>query len=77
MITGFIKANIYKRRKRKQAKRLNLLSEKDISPQFFSPARVQAAKEEAETQWQQAIDNRKVQATLKKQKKEVEKLRRQ
>ena len=72
IITRLVKINIYKKRKRKRVKHLNLLGEEDISSQFFSPAYVQAtrdyqaAKKEAEIQRQQAIDNKKVQTALKK-----------
>ena len=64
----------------KRGKRLNLVVEEDSGPQFFSPRRVQAArefqaaKEEEEAQRQLDISEKRRQATAKRLQKEEEKL---
>ena len=64
------------KKRRKRGKRLNLLGEEDSGPQFFSPRRVQAArefqaaKEEEEAQRQLDISEKRRQATAKRLQKE-------
>ena len=68
------------KKRRKRGKRLNLVGEEDSGPQFFSPRRVQAArefqaaKEEEEAQRQLDISEKRRQATAKRLQKEEEKL---
>lgn len=70
------------KKRRKRGKRLNLLGEEDSGPQFFSPGRVQAArdwqatKEEEEAQHQLNIEEKRALTAAKKQQKEEEKLQR-
>ena len=81
-ISGLCKTVINEKKKHKRGKRLNLLGENDVGPQFFSPQQVQAArdyqasKEAEEAQRQQDISDRKVLAATNKQLKEEEKLQR-
>jgi len=42
---GLAKALKLEKKKRQRGKRLNLLGEEDVGPQFFSPSRVRAARE--------------------------------
>lgn len=79
MMNGLIDALKNEKKRRKRGKRLNLLGEEDSGPQFFSPARVQAArdlqttKEEQEAQRRQDILDKKAEAATKRQLKEEEK----
>jgi hypothetical protein len=65
-----------------RGKCLNLLGEEDSGPQFFSPARVQAAKDwqavkdTNEALRQQEIDYKKTLTAAKKQQKELDKIER-
>jgi hypothetical protein len=43
IITGLREAFQIEKKKRRKAKRLNLLGEDDVGPQFYSPARIEAA----------------------------------
>jgi hypothetical protein len=43
-IIGLTNAMKLERKKRQRGKKLNLLGESDVGPQFFSPARIQAAR---------------------------------
>ena len=67
------------KKKRQRGKRLNLLGEEGIGSQFFSPARIEAArayqasKDDDEVQRQQDIQERKAQAANRK----VEKVEKQ
>ena len=67
------------KKKRRRGKRLTLLGQEDSGPQFYSPIKVQAArefqtvKEEAEIVRRQEIEERKAQAAAKKKQKEEEK----
>ena len=60
------------KKKRQRGKRLNLLGEEGTGPQFFSPARIEAAKayqaskDEEEVQRQQGIQEKKAQAANKR-----------
>ena len=71
-LNGMIKAIKLEKKKRRRGKRLNLIGEEDSGPQFFSPARVEAArkwqasKDAEEAQRQQAIQDRKAIAAAKK-----------
>ena len=71
------------KKKRKRGKKLNLLGLEDSGPQFFSPSKVQTArefqalKEENEIIKRQEIEERKAQKAAKKQQKEEEKAQRQ
>ena len=79
VIKGLIEAFQQEKKRRNRGKRLNLLGEEDSGPQFFSPSRVQAArehqavKEEDELAKKQAIEDRKAQAVAKKKQKEEDK----
>ena len=79
VVKGLIEALRQEKKRRNKGKRLNLLGEEDSGPQFFSPARVQAAreyqavKEEDELAKRQAIEDRKAQAVVKKKQKEEDK----
>ena len=76
---GLREALQLEKKKRSQSKRLNLLGEEDVGPQFFSPARVraaiafQAAKEAEEQQRKDSIAERKAQATAVREQKEADK----
>ena len=80
--SGLEQALRNERKKRQRGKRLNLVGEEASGAQFFSPGRVQkardllAVKEEEERQRQEEISNAKVLAAAKKQKKEEEKMQR-
>ena len=82
IIKGLLKALKQEKKRRKRGKRLNLLGEDESGPQFFSPSRVQAAreyqaiKEEDELIKRQGIEERKVQAAAKRKQKEEEKEKR-
>jgi hypothetical protein len=79
LIQGLIEALRYEKKRRKRGKRLNLLGEEDKGPQFFSPGRVQAAREllaakEAEdARIEQEKADRRVEQAVKKAQKEREK----
>ena len=45
VINGLIEALKHERKRRRRGKRLNLLGEEDSGPQFFSPIKVQAARD--------------------------------
>jgi hypothetical protein len=82
VVKGLITALQDEKKRRKRGKRLNLIGEEDSGPQFFSPGRIQAArdwqaaKEQEEQQRQQNIIDRKAQAAAKRQQKEDEKTQR-
>ena len=79
VIKGLLKALKQEKKRRKRGKRLNLLGEDDSGAQFFSPIRVQAAREyqaikaEDELIKRQGIAERKAQAAAKKKQKEEDK----
>jgi hypothetical protein len=66
VVKGLITALQDEKKRRKKDKRLNLVGEEDSGPQFFSPGRIQAArnwqatKEQEELQRQQNIIARKI-----------------
>ena len=70
------------KKKRQRRKRLNLIGETGSGPQFFSPHRIQLArdyqdqKDLIETQKQQEIADKKDQSALKKAQKEADKVQR-
>jgi len=70
------------KKRRQRGKRLNLLGENDSGAQFFSPGRIQAAREwqtqkaTNEATRQQEIANAKALAVTKKAQKEADKLQR-
>lgn len=82
VVNGLINTLRNEKKRRQRGKRLNLVGEEDSGPQFFSPSRVQAArdrrdqKEMEEAQRQQDILDKRAQAALKKQQKEAEKAQR-
>ena len=82
VIKGLYEALKQEKKRRKRGKRLNLLGEDDSGAQFFSPIRVQAAreyqaiKEEDELIKRQGITERKAQAAAKKKQKEEDKEKR-
>ena len=71
-----------KRKRRKRGKRLNLVGEKESGPQFFSPGKVQAArdyraaKDQDEEQRKQDIVEREALAATRKIQKEKERVER-
>ena len=77
---GLVGALKDKKKRRHRGKRLNLSGEDDSGPQFFSPGRVQAArdyqdsKEAEEAQRQRDIQDKKVAAANKKVEKDKEKI---
>ena len=77
--SGLTEALKDKKKRRRCGKRLNLVGEDDIGPQFFSPCRIQAARDYQESKdaeealRQQAIADKKVAAATKKLQKEKEK----
>ena len=79
---GLVEALRHEKKKRQRGKRLNLLGEEDSGPQFFSPARVQAAKDwqavkdAKETSRQQGIVDKKALTATKKQQKELDRIAR-
>jgi hypothetical protein len=79
---GLTEALRHEKKRRQRGKRLNLLGEEDSSPQFFSPGRVQAArdyqatKDTDETLRQKEILDKKALAAAKKIQKEAEKVER-
>jgi hypothetical protein len=79
MIAGLKRVVILEKKKRQRGKHLNLLGEEDSGLQFFSPGRIQAARERQEAkkaeeaQRQLDIDARKALAAANKQRKEMEK----
>lgn len=82
IITGLREAFQIEKKKRQKAKRLNLLGEDDVRPQFYSPARIKAAQgvQNAKTAEEQAnrqriIDN-KVKAVANRLQKEASKAER-
>ena len=70
------------RKRRKRGKRLNLVGEKESGPQFFSPGKVQAArdyraaKDQDEEQRKQDIVEREALAATRKIQKEKERVER-
>jgi hypothetical protein len=78
-IIGLTNAMKLERKKRQRGKKLNLLGESDVGPQFFSPARIQAArlfqaqKVDTETARKQRIADKKATAIVVRQQKEAEK----
>jgi hypothetical protein len=82
IINGLRRAIKIEKKQRKKGKRLNLLLEDDVGPQFFSPSRVQAArraqaqKEATEQAERQRIANKKAQVAANKARKEAEKAER-
>lgn len=83
MLKGLVNALKDEKKKRRRGKRLNLVGDEDMGPQFFSPARVEAArawqavKDTEEVQRQQGIQDRKAIAAIKKAQKEEEKVQKQ
>lgn len=69
---GMIEAFKLEKKKRRRGKRLNLTRDEDSGPQFFSPARVEAArtwqasKDAEEVQRQQSIQESKAAIAMKK-----------
>ena len=82
VIKGLLEALKQEKKRRKRGKRLNLLGEEDSGAQFFSPTRIQSAreyqaiKEEDELIKRQGIVERKAQAAAKKKQKEEDKEKR-
>ena len=82
IITGLSNALRNEKKKRQRGKRLNLLGENGVGPQFFSPSRIQLArdyqnqKDLIEAQRQQEIADKKDQSALKKAQKEADKIQR-
>ena len=76
---GLIEALKQEKKRRHLEKRLNLVGEEESGPQFFSPSRVQAArdyqasKETEEAKRQQGIKDIKAAAAAQKEQKEKEK----
>ena len=81
-INGLTQALRDEKKRRQRGKRLNLLGENDSGAQFFSPGRIQAAREwqtqkaTNEATRQQEIANAKALAVTKKAQKEADKLQR-
>ena len=81
-ITGLTEALRNEKKRRQRGKRLNLLGENDSGPQFFSPGRIQAAREYQiqksanETLRQQEIANIKALAATKRAQKEADRIQR-
>ena len=81
-IKGLTQTLKNEKKRRQKGKRLNLLGESDLGPQFFSPGRIQAAREyqsQKDTEValrQQQLANTKALAAIKKVEKEAEQLRR-
>jgi hypothetical protein len=79
VIQGLAEAFKLEKKKRQRGKRLNLIGENDSGPQFFSPARIQAArafqaqKVDAETARKKQIADKKAATTVVKQQKEADK----
>ena len=69
---GLLESIKDEKKRRRRGKRLNLVGEENSEPQFFSPARVQAAREFQESKEieealrQQGINDRKTNAQIKK-----------
>ena len=82
IITGLTEALRNEKKRRQRGKRLNLLGENDSGPQFFSPGRIQAAREYQiqksanETLRQQEIANIKALAATKRAQKEADRIQR-
>lgn len=82
IIKGLNLALREEKKRRQRGKRLNLVGEEDSGPQFFSPGRVQAArdrqtaKEEEKIQRQQQMEEKKASAAAARQQKEKEKAER-
>ena len=82
MIKGLAKTLKGEKKKRRHGQRLNLLGEDDSGPQFFSPGRVQSArdyqdqKDMNEIRRQQEIADKKATAAIKKTQKEADKTQR-
>jgi hypothetical protein len=79
LIQGLMEALRYEKKRRKRGKRLNLVGEEDKGPQFFSPGRVQAArdllaaKEAEDARLEQEKADKRVEQAVKKAQKEKEK----
>ena len=79
VIRGLVSSLQEVKRRKKRGKRLNLIGEEDSGPQFFSPGRVQAAKdnqtkkEEEEQERRRLIDERRAQASAKRLQMAIEK----
>ena len=73
MNRGLQEALKIEKKKRRRGKRLNLLSQKDNRPTFYSPIKVvaareyQALKEDVEIAERQVIEERKAQRAINKQ----------
>ena len=82
IIRGLSNALRNEKKKRQRRKRLNLIDETGSGPQFFSPYRIQLArdyqdqKDLTEAQRQQEIAHKKNQSALKKAQKEADKVQR-
>ena len=82
VVKGLTKALKHEKKRRQRGQRLNLLGEDDSGPQFFSPGRVQGArdyqdqKDINEAQRQQDIADKKAAAAIKKAQKEADKIQR-
>lgn len=82
IVNGLRRSIRIEQKRRKKGKRLNLLGEDDVGPQFFSPSRVlaarqfQAQKEAAEQAERQRIADKKAQAATNKARKEAAKAER-
>ena len=82
IIKGLINALRNEKKKRQRGKRLNLIGENSSGPQFFSPNRIQLArdyqdqKDLIEAQRQQDIADKKDQSALKKAQKEADRIQR-
>jgi hypothetical protein len=79
VIQGLFQALQLEKKKRQRGKRLNLVGEEDNGPQFYSPARIQAARAfqaaKQATEEQQKLENKakKAQATAVREQKQLEK----
>jgi hypothetical protein len=82
IIKGLSNSLRNEKKKRQRGKRLNLIGENSSGPQFFSPHRIQLArdyqdqKDLTEAQRQQEIAHKKNQSALKKAQKEADKVQR-
>lgn len=82
VIKGLNLALKAEKKRRQRGKRLNLLGEEDSGPQFYSPSKVQAArerqtaKEDEKLQKQQQIEEREALAAAARHQKEKEKVER-
>ena len=82
ILKGLTQSLKNEKKKRQKGKRLNLLGEDDSGPQFFSPRRIQAAREwqaqkdANEVIRQQELANKKVKAAIKKAQQAADKIQR-